>query len=54
VRRIDNVGKTVWTFIEGDTHVTSGQTSYSVGFGIAQVGYKPLQFMTSIVFVVWR
>ena len=40
VRRIDNVGKTVWTFIEGDSHGISGNTSYSVGFCIAQVVYR--------------
>ena len=46
VRRIDNVGKTVWTFIEGDSHGTSGQTSYSIGFAIAQVGKTGLKCNT--------
>ena len=54
VRRIDNVGKTVWTFIEGDSHGTSGQTSYSIGFAIAQVGKTGLKCNTCTVFVVWR
>ena len=37
VRMIDNEGTTVWTRKVGDSHTTTGQTSYSTGFSIAQV-----------------
>jgi len=36
VRLVDNEGKILWTFLSGAAHNTSGQTSYSVGFSIAQ------------------
>ena len=37
VQRVDNEGGTVWTFLEGDAHSTSGTQSYSVGYSVAQV-----------------
>lgn len=37
VRRIDNVGTTVWTAYFGDSHATAGKVSNSVGLSIVQV-----------------
>ena len=37
VRRIDNVGNTVWTAYFGDSHATAGKVSHSVGLSIVQV-----------------
>ena len=37
VRRIDNIGNTVWTAYFGDSHATAGKVSNSVGFSIVQV-----------------
>ena len=48
VRRIDNEGKTVWTFLEGAAHTTTGSTSYSVGFSIVQV----LSLITILIFIM--
>ena len=48
VRRIDNEGKTVWTFLEGAAHTTTGSTSYSVGFSIVQV----LSLIKILMFIV--
>ena len=48
VRRIDNEGKTVWTFLEGAAHTTTGSTSYSVGFSIVQV----LSLIKILIFIV--
>ena len=37
VRRIDNIGNTVWTAYFGDSHATAGKVSNSVGLSIVQV-----------------
>jgi len=37
VRKIDNDGNTVWTTKIGDSHKTSGQRSYSIGFSIDEL-----------------
>ena len=37
MRRIDNAGGTVWTYIVGDSHTNAAKTSYSTGYSIAQV-----------------
>jgi len=40
VRRIDNDGKTVWTYIVGDSHTNAAKSSFSIGYSIAQSGDK--------------
>merc|ERR1711892_581165 len=38
VRRVDNEGATVWTYIVGDSHTTAGQSAYSAGYSVIQSG----------------
>jgi hypothetical protein len=38
VRRIDNTGSKVWTYIVGDSHTSLGQWAYSTGYSIIQHG----------------
>jgi len=38
VRRVDNTGTTVWSYIVGDSHTTLGQWAYSAGYSIIQHG----------------
>jgi len=38
VRRADNEGATVWTYIVGDSHTTAGQSAYSAGYSVIQSG----------------
>jgi len=40
VRRVDNDGKLVWTYMVGDTHTSSSKMSYSAGYSIIQSGDK--------------
>jgi len=40
VRRVDNNGKLVWTYMVGDTHANSNKMSYSAGYSIIQSGDK--------------
>jgi len=40
VRRINNAGKTVWTYRVGDSHTNAAKMSYSAGYSIAQSGDK--------------
>ena len=40
MRRVDNDGKLVWTYMVGDTHSNSRKMSYSAGYSIIQVQYK--------------
>ena len=37
VRRVDNKGATVWTYIVGDKHSTRGQWAYSAGYSVVEV-----------------
>lgn len=47
VRRVDNEGAKVWTYIVGDSHTTKGKTAYSAGYSVIQVR-KP-----SVMFAEW-
>merc|ERR1719228_2326000 len=38
VRRVDNTGATVWTYLVGDSHTTLGKWAYSSGYSIVQHG----------------
>merc|ERR1719508_176591 len=38
VRRVDNEGAKVWTYIVGDSHTTKGKTAYSAGYSVIQSG----------------
>merc|ERR1711970_1360778 len=38
VRRVDNAGATVWTYLVGDSHTTLGKWAYSSGYSIVQHG----------------
>ena len=54
VRRIDNAGATVWTYIVGDSHTNAAKTSYSAGYSIAQVRQTVYLYMRyTFVFIVW-
>jgi len=38
VRRVDNKGATVWTYLVGDKHSTRGQWAYSAGYSVVEHG----------------